>query len=126
MKIELTQKQITDLEQTHRHERDGRVRDRIKAVLLNAEGWSNLQIAQALRIRPETVSDHLIDYRTKEKLTPANGGSVSHIDAVQASFLCDVNNQINSPGNYHQNSPGAIQKNLISFSPPGHRFSRYF
>ena len=37
-----------------------------------------------------------------------------------------VNNQINSPGNYHQNSPGAIQKNLISFSPPGHRFSRYF
>ena len=89
MKIELTQKQITDLEQTHRHERDGRVRDRIKAVLLNAEGWSNLQIAQALRIRPETVSDHLIDYRTKEKLTPANGGSVSHIDAVQASFLCD-------------------------------------
>jgi hypothetical protein len=41
----------------------GCVRDRIKAALLNAEGWNNLQISQALRIRPEKVSAHLLDYQ---------------------------------------------------------------
>ena len=51
MKIELTIKEKEELESRHSKERDGRVRDRIKAVLLNAEGWTQKQIAQALRIR---------------------------------------------------------------------------
>jgi len=87
MKISLTPEQIEDLERTHRRERDGRVRDRIKAVLLNAEGWNNLQISQALRIRPETVSDHLVDYQESKKLKPTNGGSTSRLDAVQSASL---------------------------------------
>ena len=87
MKILLTPEQIEDLEHTHRRERDGRVRDRIKAVLLNAEGWNNLQISQALRIRPETVSDHLLDYQKSKKLKPTNGGSTSRLDAMQSASL---------------------------------------
>ena len=61
MKIELTNKQKEELELMHRKARDRRVADRIKAVLLNAEGWTQKQIAQALRIRYETVQDHRND-----------------------------------------------------------------
>ena len=38
MKITLTPQQKLQLEQTHDPTRDGRVRDRIKAVLLASEG----------------------------------------------------------------------------------------
>ncbi len=56
MKINsLTASQKQDLERLNRYEHDGRVRDRIKAVLLKNEGWNNKAIAQALRIHEETV-----------------------------------------------------------------------
>ena len=50
MKIVLTIIEKEQLELQHSKEHDGRVRDRIKAVLLNAEGWTQKQIAQALRM----------------------------------------------------------------------------
>ncbi len=62
MEIKLTQTQKEQLEANHKSERDGRVRDRIKAVLLSSEGWSNRQIAQALRIHEITVATHLFDF----------------------------------------------------------------
>ncbi|MEB3702116.1 IS630 family transposase domain protein [Candidatus Bealeia paramacronuclearis] len=68
MKIELTNKEKQDLEFQHSKERDRRVADRIKAVLLNAEGWTQKQIAQALRIRYETVQNHLNDYKNSKSL----------------------------------------------------------
>ncbi len=40
MKITLTPQQKLQLEQMHDIERDSRVCDRIKAVLLASEGWS--------------------------------------------------------------------------------------
>ena len=45
----------------HDSTRDGRVRDRIKAVLLASEGWSQTMISQALRIHESTVARHLRD-----------------------------------------------------------------
>ena len=83
----LTNDQKRDLELRHRHERDGRVRDRIKAILLKNEGWKNKAIAQALRIHEETVSQHLTDWITDEKLKPTNGGSYSKLDDVQTRML---------------------------------------
>jgi predicted ArsR family transcriptional regulator len=68
MKTILTNNQKLDLEKCHRTERDGKVRDRIKAVLLHSEGWTQENIAQALRINPSTVWDHLNEYK--------NNGSV--------------------------------------------------
>lgn len=68
MKLELTVEEKEALEKQHKRERDRRIADRIKAVLLFAEGWSQLQIAQALRICSETVHDHLEDYRESKKL----------------------------------------------------------
>jgi len=87
MKIALQTIEKESLERQHSSERDGRVRDRIKAVLLSSEGWTQIQISQALRIRPETVHEHLSDYTRLHKLKPENGGSRSEINEVQTSEL---------------------------------------
>jgi len=87
MKIALTIVEKEALELQHSKERDRRVADRIKAVLLNAEGWTQKQIAQALRIRYETVQNHLNDYKNTKKLKPENGGSQSHLNPFQISEL---------------------------------------
>ena len=82
MHIKLTSQEKGALEARHRKERDRRVADRIKAVLLSAEGWSITQIAQALRIHVETIRTHLHEYEESQKLKPENGGSVSKLDDV--------------------------------------------
>ena len=56
-------------------------------MLLTAEGWTQKQIAQALRIRYETVQDHLNDYQNSKKLKPENGGSKSHLNPDQTAQL---------------------------------------
>ena len=83
----LTNEQENDLELLHRYEKDGRVRDRIKAVLLKNEGWKNKAIAQALRIHKETVRAHITDWTSDEKLKPENGGSYSKLDKKQSQLL---------------------------------------
>ena len=70
----IDQDQKKALESHHRRERDGRVRDRIKAVLLKSEGWADTQIAQALRLHEETIRQHLKDWSNESKLRPENGG----------------------------------------------------
>ena len=59
MNIPLTTAQKIQLEAQHKAEHDGRIRDRIKAVLLNDRGWTYKQIAQALLIHETTVWTHL-------------------------------------------------------------------
>ncbi len=44
MKITLTPQQKRQLEQMHDTERDSRVCDRIKAVFLASEGWTQLKV----------------------------------------------------------------------------------
>lgn len=87
MKIHLSLEEKASLEKQHRTERDGGIRDRIKAVLLTHEGWSMEQIGQALRIHLETVRTHLQEYTQSQKLKPENGGSSSKLSTEQASEL---------------------------------------
>jgi transposase len=87
MKDFLSSTQRETLRERHRHERDGRVRDRIKAVLLSDKGWSYRHIAEALMLDEETVSLHVVDYKNQEKLTPQNGGSSSKLDVAQSAEL---------------------------------------
>lgn len=87
MKIELTLEEKYSLERQHKQTRDRRIADRIKAVLLHSEGWTQIQISQALRIRVETVHDHLNDYRNSKKLKPENGGSQSFLSPEQTKSL---------------------------------------
>ena len=83
----LNAKTKADLEKRHRRERDGRVRDRIKAVLLKDEGWNHRQIAQALRIHEETIRQHISDWLEEEKLKPENGGSYEKLSDEQSRSL---------------------------------------
>lgn len=83
----LSEEQKEYLELRHRYEDDGRIRDRIKAVLLKSEGWKNKAIAQALRIHEETVRHHLTDWVNDEKLKPENGGSYSKLNDTQSRAL---------------------------------------
>jgi len=73
----------------HRQERDGRIRDRIKAVLLHDKGWSPRQIAEALFITDEAVRNHIEDYQTSKKLRNNSGGSQEKLSAKQARELED-------------------------------------
>ena len=71
----LTAEERALLHRQHKKERDGRVRDRIKAVLLKDEGWTWMQIAHALLLSEEALRSQLKDYRNSKKLKPENGGS---------------------------------------------------
>ena len=58
----LTDKEREQLKTQHKQERDGRVRDRIKAMLLTDKGWSSEAIAEALLISDQAVRNHIRDY----------------------------------------------------------------
>ncbi|WP_391575284.1 helix-turn-helix domain-containing protein, partial [Serratia ficaria] len=62
MNIRLSPEQIAALEAQHRHSRDRRVCDRIRCVLLSAQGWSTTMIAQSQLIHETTVLRHIADY----------------------------------------------------------------
>ena len=87
-KINLSSKVKAQLEQQHRATRDGKERDRLKAVLLYSEGWSSPQISQALRIHETSVNRHINDYGN-DKLKPENGGSESALDENQTLELIE-------------------------------------
>jgi transposase len=76
-----------NLKTQHKKERDKRICDRIKAVLLFDEGWSYKQIAHALLLSDEAVHQHILDFQTERKLKPKNGGSTSKLDKLQTETL---------------------------------------
>ncbi len=70
MNVELSPDQKRALEAQHRKCRDRRVCDRIRCVLLSAEGWSSSMIAKSQLIDETTVRRHLHDWLNDEKLNP--------------------------------------------------------
>lgn len=87
MKILVTDAQKAELEHLHDTTRDGRVRDRIKAVLMASEGWTSVMITQALRLHETTVNQHINDYVNTRKFKPENGGSASRLNVEQTDSL---------------------------------------
>lgn len=71
----LTDKQRKELIQRHRQERDKRICDRIKAVLVFDDGYNYSEIARLLLLDDETIRRHINDYQQENKLTTNNGGS---------------------------------------------------
>ena len=80
MEINLLVPEKRDLELHHKKERDKRVADRIKAVLLKSEEWTDKNIAVALRIHEETVRTHLDDWLREKKLQGESGGSTGKLN----------------------------------------------
>jgi transposase len=87
MKDYLTNSERETLRSQHRRERNRRVGDRIKAILLSDKGWSYRQIAEVLLLDEQTVSRHVDEYRDSKKLTIESGGSESRLDEVQTTLL---------------------------------------
>lgn len=95
MKEFLTSETRQELRKRHRTERDRRIADRIKAVLLADKGWSFKHIAEVLLLDEDTISQHVQSYIQANKLKPENGGSFSKLDDLQAQALA-VHIEVNS------------------------------
>lgn len=71
----------------HKRERDKRICDRIKAVLLFDKGWSIPVIAEALLLSEDAIRDHIAEYQDSKKLKPENGGSTQKLSVEHSSEL---------------------------------------
>src|SRR3990167_2236835 len=89
MTLKLTEDERKSLKIKHRTEHDGRIRDRIKSVILSDEGWTQKLISQALLIDEDTVGRHIRDYEELKKLKPQNGGSNSSLSTDQTKTLIE-------------------------------------
>ena len=88
METILTTEQRKLLLARHRNERDKRVADRIKAVLLRDEGMSYRAIARVLFLTDEGARQQVEDFLKKNgKLEPENGGSEARLSDEQTKRL---------------------------------------
>ena len=85
----LTIREKDELKDRHYSEKDRRVCDRIKAVLMYDDGYKLEEIAKVLLLSHEGIRKHLIDYHQNEKLSPENGGSYSKLSAEEEEKLID-------------------------------------
>jgi transposase len=84
----LTAEERQQLLVRHKGERDGRIKDRIEAVLLRDDGMSYGEIARVLFLTDEGVRQQVADYLQRNgKLEPENGGSTARLTAAQADQL---------------------------------------
>jgi DNA-binding NarL/FixJ family response regulator len=77
--IFLSDDERAQLRAQHRKERDKRICDRIKAVLLFDKGWSIAAIAEALLLSEDAIREHVSEYKESKKLKPENGGSTQKL-----------------------------------------------
>lgn len=89
MKDFLTDEERASLQKQHRKERDKRVCDRIKAVLLRDKGWTWMQIAEALLLSEEILRKHIKEYQNSKKLNPENGGSKERLSFEHSQKLVE-------------------------------------
>lgn len=87
MDRKLSAQERINLQTRHKKERDKRVCDRIKAVLLYDKDYSYSEIAQILLLDDETIRRHIQDYFETHKLAPDSGGSNAYLSAKQSELL---------------------------------------
>ena len=96
MQAFLSAGQRSSLKSAHRMERDRKIGDRMKVVLLADQGESFAQIAKFLFIDEQTARRHLKDYFDNDKTGGSSGGSQGKLTQEQADRLrailatCDV------------------------------------
>ena len=83
----LTTTERERLKNWHRHERDGKKRDRIKAVLAYDDGYNYCEIAKILLLDDKTIGRHIEDYLKEKKLILASGGSDGKLSMEEAKEL---------------------------------------
>jgi len=83
----LTEEEKKDLKSQHRNQRDGKIRDRIKAVLLHDQGYTLQRIAEILLLSHEGVRKHIYDYHSSKKLSLEHSGSASKLSEKELKLL---------------------------------------
>lgn len=73
----------TELISKHHNERDRRVCDRIKAVIMYDNVWSYEEISESLLLSHEAIRKHIRDFQKNQKLKPENGGSKSNLSSAE-------------------------------------------
>ena len=90
MKSFLTLTERENLVAQHKKERDKRICDRIKAVLLYDKGWTPLKISEALLLTENTIRQHVLEYKGSEKLKPKNGGPDEKLSKQKSDELYPI------------------------------------
>ena len=83
----LSDQEQSELKAQHKKERDRRICDRIKAVLLYDKGWAFSRIAEALLLTDVAIREHIDEYKDSKKLKPENGGSAEKLSTEQSQQL---------------------------------------
>ncbi|MCC8417618.1 MAG: IS630 family transposase, partial [Rickettsia endosymbiont of Bryobia graminum] len=83
----LTEEQREELKERHKTEQEGRIGDRIKAVLMYDDGYSNVEIAKVLLLSHEAIRKHIVDYQKANKLSTDNGCSASKLSDGEKTEL---------------------------------------
>jgi transposase len=83
----LTEEERATLKAQHRQERDRRICDRLRAVLLADDGWTQQMIAKALLLDDQTIGNYIKDYKKSGKLKHESGGSPGKLAADEAKAL---------------------------------------
>jgi transposase len=102
MERKLTPAERVALLLLHKKERDGRVRDRIKAVIAYDDGYTYSEIARILLLDDETIRRHIDAYHSEKKLSTGNGGSdgkltdsesrelIEHLQEITYLYVKDI------------------------------------
>ncbi|NGX47728.1 MAG: hypothetical protein K1000chlam3_01110 [Chlamydiae bacterium] len=129
----LAEEERDSLQKQHKKERDGRVRDRIKAVLLRDKGWTWMQIAEALLLSEEVLRKHIQEYQSSKKLQPENGGSeeklsfersqklIAHLQDYTYLYAKDIAAYVNSTYKISYTVSGMsdwLKRNQFSYKKP--------
>ena len=118
MNISLTSEQKQELIIQHGTTRDGRVRDRIKALIHASNGWTPEEISEALLIHESTVRQHIKDYMQSSKLKPENGGSQSYLSTQETQEL--VQHLTENTYHYsHEIVAYVMEQYQVHYSVPG-------
>ncbi len=85
----LNESERANLIVSHKKERDGRVRDRIKAVLLYDDGWTPPKIAKALFTDEGTIRRYLNTYHEEKDLSLKYKGSSPKLNEEESKALSE-------------------------------------
>ncbi len=80
----LIKKERKELIVKHKLERDGRIKDRIKAILLYDKERPISEIAECLFLSCSTIDRYIKEYFKNERLIPLNKGTESKLSKNQA------------------------------------------
>jgi transposase len=83
----LTPEKIEELKLSHKKERDKRICDRIKAVLLWDDGYTHTEISKILLLDETSIRRHIEEYISENKLNNNHLGSVCKLTVNQSEEL---------------------------------------